>query len=318
MSSSMRAYVSGDGTPLALTDQPVPAPRAEEVLVRTRAASLNNADLTPSGPEHIAGFEFAGEVIEVGSHVPAQLRGERVMGIAAGTFAEFVVAHHRHVIRLPDGLSFDEAATLPTALTTEHGALTVGCVGPDASVLITAATSGIGLIGVQVAKILGAAPVVASTRSAHKRSLLERVGADAVVVTSAADLASETKNATDGAGAQVVLDHVGGDDLAVAIEAACDGGEVISVGRLGGARASIDLFALARRHITLRSVSYGLTPPSVLGDLIDALVPAVLPAVADGRIQAVIDRSYAFDDADAALERLASGQAEGKVVLHLA
>jgi NADPH:quinone reductase-like Zn-dependent oxidoreductase len=115
----------------------------------------------------------------------------------------------------------------------------------------------------------------------------------------------------------VALDHVGGDALADAVEAACDGGDVVSVGRLGGARGSLDLLTLARRHVTLRSVSYGLTPPSVLGDLFDGLTSAVLPAVADGRIRAVIDRPYAFDDAHSALERLASGQALGKVVLHL-
>jgi hypothetical protein len=93
--------------------------------------------------------------------------------------------------------------------------------------------------------------------------------------------------------AQVVLDHSGGDDLEDAIEAARDCGEVLRVGRLGGARASIDLFAPARRHVTLRSVFYGLTRSSVLGDLIDALAPAVLPAVAEGRIRLVIDRPYA-------------------------
>ena len=316
MSSTMRAYVSGAGTPLTLTDQPVPTPGPDDVLVRTRAVALNNADLTPSGEDHIVGFEFAGEVVEVGSGVAADLRGARVMGIAEGAFAEVVVAHHRHVIRLPEGLSFDAAATLPTALTTEYGALSLGRMGPETSVLITAATSGIGLLGVQIAKTLGAT-VVATTRSPDKSGLLERVGADAVVVTSREGLVAGTKDATGGEGASLVLDHVGGDGLADAIEAARDGGEVISVGRLGGARASIDLFCLARSHVTLRSVSYGLTPPAVLGDLVDALAPVVLPAVADGRIRAVVDRAYAFGDAHAALERLASGEAEGKVVLVL-
>jgi NADPH2:quinone reductase len=317
VSSTMRAYVSTDAAPLILTNRPVPAPGPDEVLVRTRAASLNNADLTASGDGNIAGFEFAGEVVEVGSDAPAHLRGARVMGIAAGAFAEVVVAHHRHVVVMPEALPFDEAATLPTALATEHGALTLGSVGPATSVLVTAASSGLGLIGVQVAKALGAATVVATTRSPGKRPLLERVGADAIVVTSREDLAAGTRDATGGDGADVVLDHVGGDHLADALEAACDGGEVISVGRLGGARASIDLFVLARRHVRLRSVSYGVTPPSVLGDLFDALAPVVLPAVTDGRIRAIIDRSYDFDEAHAALERLASGQAEGKVVLHL-
>jgi NADPH2:quinone reductase len=251
MTCTMRAYVTGEATPLTLTDRPLPALGREEVLVRTRAAALNNSDLTPSGDDHIAGFEFAGDVIEVGADAPAQLRGARVMGIAAGALAEVVVAHHRHVVAVPAALSYDEASTLPTALATEHGALTLGSVGPATSVLITAATSGIGIIGVQIAKFLGAATVVATTRSPHKRRLLEQAGADAVVITSAdEDLVAGTRRVTGGNGARVVLDHVGGDRQADAVEAACDGGDVISVGRLGGARGSLDLFTLARRHVS--------------------------------------------------------------------
>ena len=204
------------------------------------------------------------------------------MGIAAGALAEILVAHHRHVVVMPEALSYDQAATLPTALATEHGALPLGGVGPATSVLITAASSGIGVNGVQLAALLGAATVVASTRSPQKSSLLEQLGANAVVVTSRKDLAAGTKEVTGGDGARVALDHVGGDALADAVEAACDGGDVVSVGRLGGARGSLDLLTLARRHVTLRSVSYGLTPPSVLGDLFDGLTSAVLPAVADG------------------------------------
>src|SRR4051794_17984806 len=241
----MRAYVSGENTPLTLTDRPVPTPGHDEVLIRTRAAALNNSDLTPSGDDHIAGFEFAGDVIEVGADAPAQLRGARVMGIASGALAEIVVAHHRHVVVMPETLSYDEAATLPTALATEHGALTLGEVGPATSVLITAASSGIGVMGVQLAALLGASTIVATTRSPRKRSLLEQLGANAVVVTTGEDLAAGVRAATGGDGARVVLDHIGGDALADAVAAASDGGDVISVGRLGGARGSLDLFTLA-------------------------------------------------------------------------
>src|SRR4051812_39230246 len=317
VSSTMRAYVSGENTPLTLTDRPVPTPGHDEVLIRTRAAALNNSDLTPSGDDHVAGFEFAGDIIDVGTDAPAQLHGARVMGIASAALAEMVVAHHRHVVVMPETVSYEEAATLPTALATEHGALTLGEVGPATSVLITAASSGIGVVGVQLAALLGASTIVATTRSPQKRSLLEQLGANAVVVTTGEDLAAGVRAATGGDGARVVLDHIGGDALADAVEAASDGGNVISVGRLGGARGSLDLFTLARRYVTLRSVSYGLTPPSVLGDLFDGLTPAVLPAIADRRIRAVIDSAYAFDDARSALERLASGQAAGKVALNL-
>lgn len=125
---------------------------------------------------HIAGYEFSGEVAAVGPGVDAGFLGRRVAGTTPGAFAEYVVVHHRHVMTMPGKLSFEDAAALPSALLTEYGALSLAGVGPGDSVLVTAASSAIGLVGVQLAKLLGAAPVIATTRSAHKRELLEAWG----------------------------------------------------------------------------------------------------------------------------------------------
>jgi NADPH2:quinone reductase len=318
MTENMRAYVDGQDVPLHLAEVPRPTVGAGEVLVANRAAALNNGDLTASGDEHVAGFEFAGIVAQIGPGVPQDLLGARVAGIANGTLAEVVVAHHRHVLRLPDTISFEVGATLPTAFSTEIGALTLAGVGAGTSVLITAASSSLGVVGIQLARLLGAERVVGTTRTPKRVDLLREVGADVVVVTSQEDLAEATRAATGGVGAVVVLDHVGGEQLDAAVAAARDGGDVVSVGRLGGGQATLDLFALARRHVTLRSVSYGLTPPEVLGDLLDLVTDQVLPALVDGRVRAVVDRTYAFEDAGSAVSRLASGEAAGKVVVRIA
>jgi NADPH2:quinone reductase len=318
MTENMRAYVGGQDVPPHLADVPRPTVGAGEVLVVNHAAALNNADLTAAGDERVAGFEFAGVVEDVGAGVPQDLRGARVAGIASGTLAEVVIAHHRHVFRLPDTISFEVGATLPTAFSTELGALTLAGVRAGTSVLITAASSSLGLVGIQVARLLGAERVVGTTRTPGKADLLREVGADAVVVTSREDLAEATRSATGGWGADVVLDHVGGDQLDAAVAAARDGGDVVSVGRLAGGQATLDLFAIARRHVRLQSVSYGLTPPEVLGDLLDLVTDQVLPALVDGRLRAVVDRTYALEDAGLAFDRLASGAAAGKVVVRIA
>jgi NADPH2:quinone reductase len=135
------------------------------------------------------------------------------------------------------------------------------------------------------------------------------------LVTDTEQLPGRVLDATAGTGVDIVLDHVGGDALDAAIASAVKGGDVVSVGRLGGGTATIDLFALARRHVRVRSVSYGLTPPEVIGDRMAALNAQILPAIAAGRITAVVDSIHSFADATEARDRLATGEGVGKVVL---
>ena len=140
--------------------------------------------------------------------------GQRVMGTAPANFAQYVPADHHHVLPTPDGLDFTEACALPTGLLTEHGALTTGGYQPGQSLLITGATSSIGLIGVQIARAPGASPIVATTRSAGKHNLLKQAGADTIVVTSEQDLTQAVLDATAGEGVDLALDHIGGQTFA--------------------------------------------------------------------------------------------------------
>lgn len=197
MTSTMTALFGGTGPDWAPRQVPVPQPGPGQIVVRARAVALNNADASMlaaadptsggTGKDYQAGFEFAGEVTAVGDGVDAPAIGSRVMGTTPGSFAQYVLADHRHVLPVPDELGHEEACALPTGMLTEHGALMVAGFQAGQSVLITGATSSIGLIGVQIAKALGADRIVATTRSAAKRDLLIRAGADTVVITDEQD-----------------------------------------------------------------------------------------------------------------------------------
>ncbi|WP_406102828.1 zinc-binding dehydrogenase [Streptomyces sp. NBC_01003] len=300
-------------------------PRSRPILVRARTVALNNADAAMAagadptsggtGKEFQAGYEFAGEVAAVGDGVSTFTVGERVMGTTPASFAQYVLVDHRHVLPVPEELPYEEACALPTGLLTEHGALMAGGFRPGQSVLITGASSSIGLIGLQIAKALGAQPVIATSRTSAKADLLKRAGADTVVATGEQDLTAAVLEATGGEGADVVLDHVGGETFAACLPAARVDGSVVNIGRLDTAGTTIDLDALSYRHLRLRGVSFGFTRAAELGEVIAEAGRQLMPAVTDGRVRPLIDSARTFPTAADALERLRSHQAHGKIVL---
>ncbi|MGW0583762.1 quinone oxidoreductase family protein, partial [Streptomyces sp. NPDC002920] len=269
MPVTMTALFGGIGPDWAPRQVPVPEPGPGQVVVRARAVALNNADASMlaaadptsggTGNEYQAGYEFAGEVIAIGDGVQAPAVGTRVMGTTPGSFAQYVLADHRHVLPVPDELGHEEACALPTGMLTEHGALSVAGFRAGRSVLITGATSSIGLIGVQIARALGASRIIATTRSAAKSELLKRAGADTVVVSGEQDLARAVLDATDGEGVDVALDHVGGQTFAACLPATRTDGAVVNIGRLDQAASTIDLDALSYRHLRVCGVSFGFT-----------------------------------------------------------
>ncbi len=299
--------------------RPVPTPAAGEVLIASRFVAVNNADVlgmyrAEAVDEIVVGYETAGPVVAVGAGVDDSLVGTLVAACTPASFAEYVTADLRHTIPVPDGLPLHHAAALPTALLTEHGALRAGGFEPGQSVLVTGATSAIGLIGVQLAKALGASRVVAATRSASKTDLLHQAGADDVVVGND-DLAVATRAFTGGDGVDLVLDHVAGPTLTQAIAATRKHGTVVQMGRLGGPVATIDVDALSFGRVTVVGVSFGATDE--LAELLGTVREQVLPLVADGRVRPVIHTVLPFADTDAAIDLVRGGAAVGKVVLAL-
>jgi NADPH:quinone reductase-like Zn-dependent oxidoreductase len=307
---------------------PVPTPGRGELLIRNRASATNNADLPMlaeadptsggTGKEFVAGFEYAGEVVAVGEEAGGWRIGDPVMGTFPSAFAEYLVADHRFVLPRPEGLAPEIACALPTALLTEFGALTVAHFRSGQSVLSTGATTGIGMIGVQIAKALGASRIITTTRSAGKRELLAELGADTVIVTSEEDLTGAVLAATDDLGVDVVLDHVAGDTFAQCLPATAIDGHLVNIGRLAGPASTIDLDALSYRHLTVHGVSFGFSRDWETVPILESLRTEVLPAVARGAIRPVIDNAFDVADVSQAAERLRSSDAIGKIVLTFA
>jgi NADPH2:quinone reductase len=328
MTDMMRALVSGRGPEWTLTDLPIPHPGPGEVLIRNHAAATNNADLPmlaesdPTagghGKEFIAGFEYAGEIVALGGDVDGWQVGDPVMGSTPYSFAQYVTADQRFVLPRPGGLDPEIACALPTGLLTEHGALTTAGFTAGQSVLITGASTGIGLIGAQLAKALGASLVIGTTRSAGKRQLLIGAGVDTVIVTNQQDLLGATLAATNGKGVDVVLDHLAGQTFGQCLPATKVDGHVVNIGRLDGPASTIDLDYLSYRHLTVHGVSFGFTRDREMAAVISGLLPQVIPAVARGEIRPVIDRTVDITDFGQAAERLRSGQAVGKIVFKMA
>src|SRR5438270_3424671 len=191
---------------LALRDIPQPRPKPNEVLVQVKAAALNRADLATSrGIPHGShggigapvGLEWAGEVVEAGAEAKGYSPGDRVMCSGTGGYAEYAVTDWGRVNPIPDGMSFEQAATLPVSLITLHNALvTAGRLQSGESVMIQGASSGVGLMGLQIAKFRGASLVIGTSTNAARRARLKEFGADLAIDTSAAAWSEAVLNAT--------------------------------------------------------------------------------------------------------------------------
>jgi NADPH:quinone reductase-like Zn-dependent oxidoreductase len=269
-----------------------------------------------TGAVFTAGLELAGEIAVVGDGVSTVRVGDRVCGAGLGAFADYALLDARHVIPIPATLAWTDAAALPVGLATEHDALVTqaGFVAGQ-SVLVVGGSTAIGLIAIQLAKVLGASVVAATTTSADKAPVLLAAGADVFIDTATGNLAEAVAAATGGVGADVVLDHVGGQVFADALTATRVKGTVVNIGRLGGPLATIDLNTLSFRRIRVLGTTFSVRTPDEMAQVCAALRPGVMAAVADGRVRAVIDRVYAFDDAQKAADHLRTTGTVGKTVL---
>src|SRR5512146_1006107 len=220
---SMRAVLfDGSGGPevVRLGELPEPAPARGEVLVRVRAAGLNRADLLqrrgryappPGTRADIPGLELAGEVVRPGEGVTAWRPGDRVMAICSGeAHAELAVVHERMLLRIPEGLSFEEAAALPEAGITAHDALfTLGGLRPGWAVLLHAIGSGVSTLALQLAKAAGAT-VLGTSRTAEKLARARPLGLDhGLLVGDPPRFADEVRRLTGGEGCPLIVDFVG-------------------------------------------------------------------------------------------------------------
>ncbi len=338
------AIITRPGGPevLEIQERPTPTPGHEQILVRVRASALNRADLLqrrgnypapPGAPADVPGIEFAGEVVASGTGASAWQRGDRVWGlVGGGAHAEYLATHERAVARIPERLSWTDAAAVPEAFITAHDALRQADARPGETVLIHAVGSGVGLAAVQVARAFGLR-AFGTARTAEKLDRAREVaGLDAglalptdavpdAVATGAAGVSSAlvpfVREHTAGRGVDVALDLVGGPYLAATLGVMAPRGRVILVGTMAGARGEIDYRPLLRNRLTLRGTVLRARPLEERIAVTRHFAAEVAPFLEDGRVRPVVDSVFALSALASAHERLESNATFGKVVITL-
>jgi len=318
------AVLTGSG--IEIRDVPKPKPGPTQVLVRVRAAGLNRADLimaaghmhgSAGGPGTVLGLEFAGEVEAVGGDVKELKPGDRVMCSGNGGYAEYAVTDWGRAAAIPaNNMSYEQAATLPVALQTMHNAVvTAGRLKAGETVLIQGASSGVGLMGLQIAKLKGARLVLGSSTNAKRRERLVEYGADLAVDTTQKGWADAVLKATDGKGVDLIVDQVSASVANENLRAAAVLGRIVNVGRLGGFKGEFDFDLHAMKRIDYIGVTFRTRSIEEVREIVRRTRADLWGAVESGALRLPIDRTFPLDQAAAALAHMRANAHFGKIVL---
>ena len=340
-SAMLAAVIDPTRQSLDIVEMPDPVCGPGDLLVAVRAAGLNRADLAVRAGGYvvgtsrtaaagaavapaIAGAELAGEVVAVGREVTGWQVGDAVMAQGRG-YAELAVVDAALAMPKPTSLSWEEAGGLPVALLTMHDALvTNGRWQEGDTVAVHAATSGVGVIGLQLALHLGAPRVFGVSRSPAKWPTLEaalgnahhgRDIVDRVVLVAPGELAERSAALTADRGVDVVIDNVGAATLEDSLAAAAIRGRIVQVGRLGGRHAQLDLDELARKRVSLIGVTFRTRTRAERLAVVEAARRDLGTALEAGVLRPVVHRVYPLHEALAAQDDLARNDHVGKLVL---
>lgn len=325
-SSSRSRSAGGEPPRPAVGDVPDPSPEPDEVLVAVKAAGLNHADLLqmrgqyppPRGESEVPGLELAGVVEEVGARVDGFEPGQRVMAlVAGGAHATRAAVPAGQLMRLSGRLSFVEGAAIPEGgLTAWTNLVAEGGLRAGETVLVTGASGGMGRSFVQLAHELGAR-VIAAGRDLSRLEPLRDLGADALVELGD-DFPERVREASDGRGADLAIDLVGGQHLARCLEALAHRGRCVLVGLLAGRRAEIPLDRVLRHRLRLVGSVLRARSRSEKAKLVADFADFALPRIEDGRLLPQVDRTFPLERAAEAYAALREGGVEGKVILEMA
>jgi NADPH2:quinone reductase len=322
----MKAYVYG-ASGATITEAAMPTPKGTQVLVRVRSCGLNRADLgmtrghahgAAGGVGTVLGMEWAGEVAELGPGVKGVKVGDRVMGSGAAAFAEYTIADHGRLFSTPSNMNFEEACTLPIALTTMHNAVvTVGGLQAGQTVLIQGASSGVGLMALQIAKLKGARLVVGSSTDPARRGRLKEFGADLAVDSSDPGWVDSVLQATSGEGVDLIVDQVSGKVASQNLKATRIKGRIVNVGRLGGTHADFNFDLHAARRINYIGVTFRTRSIEEIREIFDEVRKDLWAAVESRKLRLPIDKVFSFDDIGKAFEHMEANRHLGKIVVTL-
>ncbi len=322
----MKAYVYG-ANGAEITEVAKPSAKGAQVLVRVRACGLNRADLgmtkghahgSAGGAGTVLGMEWAGEIAEVGPDAKGVKIGDRVMGSGGAAFAEYTLADHGRLFRTPSNMNFEEATTLPIALTTMHNAVvTVGALQAGQAVLIQGASSGVGLMALQIAKLKGAGLVIGSSTDATRRGRLKEFGADLAVDSSDPGWVDQVLRATSGEGVDLIVDQISGKVASQNLKATRVKGRIVNVGRLGGTHADFNFDLHAARRLNYIGVTFRSRTIEEIHEIFDEVRKDIWPAVESRKLQLPIDKVFAFDDIGKAFAHMEANKHLGKIVVTL-
>jgi NADPH2:quinone reductase len=314
------------GGPEALVPEqrPVPAPGPNEILIKVAAAGVNRPDVAqrtgnyppPPGASDIPGLEIAGEVVALGAGATKFGIGDKVMALVpGGGYAQYCTAHESHALAVPSSLSMNEAAAVPeTFFTVWHNVFERGALKAGETLLIHGGSSGIGTTAIQLAKAFGA-KVIVTAGSKDKCDACLKLGADRAIDYKTEDFVAETKAATGGAGANVILDMVGGDYIERNYEAAAIEGRIVQIAFLGNAKAMVDFRRIMLKRLTHTGSTLRARAIEDKAAIARALEAKVLPLLRDGKVKPLMDSVYPLERASEAHARMESSHHIGKIVL---
>jgi putative PIG3 family NAD(P)H quinone oxidoreductase len=302
----------------------VPLPGPGEILVKVMAAGVNRPDVAqrsgayppPPGASDLPGLEIAGEVVALGADTTKHKVGDKVMSlVAGGGYAQYCIAQDAQAMAVPPSLSIEEAGAIPeTLMTVWHNVFERGGLQPGETLLIHGGSSGIGTMAIQLAKAFGS-KVIVTVGAQDKIDACLKLGADRAINYKTEDFVAETKTATNGAGANVILDRVGGDYIDRNYDAAAVDGRIVQIATLGGAKATVNIAKVMVKR--LHHTGSTLRPRSNADKaaMVAAIEAKVMPLIRDGRVKPLMDSTFPLEKAADAHRRMETSEHIGKIVL---
>jgi putative PIG3 family NAD(P)H quinone oxidoreductase len=318
--------ISKPGGPEVLLPEtrPVPSPGPGEILIKVKAAGVNRPDVAqrsgsyppPPGASDLPGLEVAGEVVAVGPGATRHKVGDIVMSlVAGGGYAQYCIAQDAQAMAVPPALSVLEAGAIPeTLMTVWHNVFERGRLTPGETLLVHGGSSGIGTMAIQLAKAFGS-KVIVTVGSKEKAEACLKLGAIRAINYKTEDFVAEVKTATNGAGANVILDMVGGDYVDRNYDAAAVDGRIVQIATLGGAKVTVNIAKVMVKRLYHTGSTLRPRTNADKAAMVAAIEARVMPLMREGLIKPLMDSTFPLEKAADAHRRIETSEHIGKIVL---